>query len=392
MLQYDCLMADETTSNPVVEEQYAGEGTGVEQEIDEFEADGGLKPWDPEKIRVSTKSFSLRNVVDMIANDDLDLAPDFQRNKVWKPRQKSRLIESLLLQIPLPAFYFAEDTDGMLRVVDGLQRLSTIYSYARDESFTLRDLEYLGGESDKHFSELSTALQRRLLNAQIVVHVIDPSTPPDVKYDIFKRINTGGDPLNSMEIRHSMSKPRSREFLKKCISSPDFDEATGGRLRDHVRMQDREAVLRFMAFRLLDSIPDYENHGSLESLLTWANTQLDNPEAVSDRQLESLFHSFEKAMKNALVVFGPHSFRKWPNDTDRLMPINRAMFESWAAVLSEYDQVPLEGARAEIVALARQAMTDNTDYISSISSSTSDPKRVQKRFEVPRKIVSGLLR
>lgn len=374
-----------------LEEQYAGEGTGVEQETDDFELDEGPKPWDPEKIRVSTKSFSLRNIVDMIANDDLELAPDFQRNKVWKPRQKSRLIESLLLQIPLPAFYFAEDVDGMLRVVDGLQRLSTIYAYAREESFTLRDLEYLRDETDKRFSELSTALQRRLMNAQIVVHVIDPATPPDVKYDIFKRINTGGDPLNSMEIRHSMSKSRSRNFLKKCISSPVFDEATGGRLRDHVRMQDREAVLRFVAFRLLPNISEYDQFGSLDALLTWANTQLDDPNSVSDEKLESLFKSFEKAMKNALILFGQHSFRKWPNDTDRLMPINKAMFESWSVLLSDFDKKPLEAAQARIVGLARQAMTDDAEYISSISSSTSDPRRVRRRFSLPQEILSSVL-
>ena len=86
-------------------------------------------PWDPEDIRVSTRNFSLRNMIDMIAEGGLDLAPDFQRLHVWKPVQKVQLIESVLLQIPLPAFYFAEDATGVMQVVDGVQRLSTINDF-----------------------------------------------------------------------------------------------------------------------------------------------------------------------------------------------------------------------------------------------------------------------
>ena len=87
------------------------------------------RPWDPESIRVATNSFSLRNMIDLITEGSLDLAPDFQRLQVWKEVQRAQLIESILLQIPLPAFYFAEDAEGMLQVVDGVQRLSTIHDF-----------------------------------------------------------------------------------------------------------------------------------------------------------------------------------------------------------------------------------------------------------------------
>src|SRR5438105_4069803 len=103
--------------------------TGVEAE-DKQEAPP-LKPYDPEQIRVDPKTFSLRQILDMIDDEDLELAPDFQRLKVWTSIQKSRLIESVLLRIPLPAFYFSSDEAGALQVVDGLQRLSTIHDYVR---------------------------------------------------------------------------------------------------------------------------------------------------------------------------------------------------------------------------------------------------------------------
>ncbi len=384
--RYDGGMVDPPIE--VVEEQYAGQGTGVELEL-ETDADdrAGMKPWDPEKIRVTTKSFSLRNVLDMIDSDDLELAPDFQRNRVWKPRQKSRLIESLLLQIPLPAFYFAEDSDGLLRVVDGLQRLSTIHSYVRTRDFLLRDLEYLESEEGKRFDQLSQGLQRRLFNAQIVVHVIDPTTPDEVKYDIFKRINTGGEPLNAMEIRHCMSRARSREFLRRCVTSRAFDSATGGALRSHVRMQDREAALRFAAFRLLKEISRYDEFGTLERLLDWATTRLDDPNDLPSGALEELFADFERSMTNAKHVFGDHAFRKWPTSSDRYSPINRALFESWSVVLADYQPRQLLPVADRVVVLAREAMSENLEYIAAISTSTSDARRVRLRFLVPRQIL-----
>lgn len=374
-----------------VEEVFDGRATGVEVErASDTSAEEDVKPWDPEKIRVATKSFSLRNVLDMIDSEDIELAPDFQRNKVWKPRQKSRLIESLLLQIPLPAFYFAEDKDGLLRVVDGLQRLSTIHEYAREEAFQLKDLEYLQDEHGNSFEELSPPLKRRLLNAQIVVHVIDPSTPHEVKYDIFKRINTGGEPLNAMEIRHCMSRNRSRDLLKRCVASDAFNEATGFVLKDHIRMHDREAALRFIAFRRLGAIQEYDRFGSLEQLLDATTTAIDDAEKVSDEQLDQWFRDLERAMINARVIFGDHAFRKWPTTSEHKSPINRALFESWGVVLADFEQDALEKARDKVVAKARKAMTDNVEYISSISSSTADARRVRMRFSIPRQIMRSV--
>jgi hypothetical protein len=376
-------------ADSVREEVYGGVGTGVEAEVDSEDPANSVKPWDPERIRVSTKNFSLRNVLDMVESADLELAPDFQRNKVWKDRQKSRLIESLMLQIPLPAFYFAEDADGLLRVVDGLQRLSTIHDYVRREEFRLDELEYLASENGKTFSELTQVLQRRLNNAQIVVHVIDPTTPDAVKYNIFKRINTGGEPLNAMEVRHCMTRQRSRDFLRKCADSHEFQIATGGVLKDHVRMQDRECALRFVAFRLLGDIRGYDEFGTLEDLLDWAAAQLDDVSKIRPSDLDRLFAEFKQAMSSATLIFGEHAFRKWPTTSDNLSPINRALFESWAVTLVKYGAGDLMRARSQIVAETRDAMTGDGAYIGSISSSTSSPNRVRKRFETARAILES---
>ncbi len=205
-------------------------------EPEEFDKTAGA-PWDPNDIRVTTKPFSLRHIADMIADGELDLAPDFQRRMIWKNTQKSRLIESILLRIPLPAFYFNEERDGKLQVVDGVQRLTAIYEFARGplpsaaaqagESgrLLLEDLQYLGTLEGRSYDQLEPSLRRRFDNTQIFINIIDPQTPDALKFDIFRRINTGGSPLNSQEIRHCISNDASRKFLKRCVESAAFNKS-----------------------------------------------------------------------------------------------------------------------------------------------------------------------
>ena len=198
------------TETEVREEYFESQATGVEVETEVSPPLDEPEPWDPEKIRIHTKHYSLRQLVDMIADSDIDLAPDFQRHYVWKPRQRWSLIESLLLGIPLPSFYFNENTSGRLQVVDGVQRLTTIFQYVNKKVFKLGHVTYLHDLEGQGFDDLAAMFRRRLNSAQFVAHVIDPQTPYRVKFEIFRRINTGGSPLSAQEIRHCMSGGRSR--------------------------------------------------------------------------------------------------------------------------------------------------------------------------------------
>ena len=317
------------TESEVREEHFESHATGVEVEAEDSARPEEPEPWDPEKIRIHTKHYSLRQVVDMIAERDIDLAPDFQRQYVWKPQQRWGLIESLLLGIPLPSFYFNEDSSGRLQVVDGVQRLTTIFRYVTDRTFKLGKVTYLHELEGQGFDDLDTLFRRRLNSAQFVAHVIDPQTPYRVKFDIFRRINTGGSPLSAQEIRHCMSKTRSREFLKQLVSDQRFITATGGALRHHPRMADREVALRFVAFRLFTS-EDYAQHGSFDEFLGFVTDQIDDSDNQSLGQLRA---DFVRGMTSSYKVFGPNAFRKWPLGATRTSPINRALFESWGTVL-----------------------------------------------------------
>jgi hypothetical protein len=374
------------------EEYFENQATDVEAEsVGEPSPDA--RPWDPKQIRISTKPFSLRQVVDMITDGDIDLAPDFQRLYVWKPLQRSRLIESILLGIPLPAFYFNQNDSGELQVVDGVQRLTTLYRFARNEE-TLSDLEYLYHLEGHRFDGLDSLLKRRFQQTQIFVNVIEPQTPDDVKFDVFKRINTGGSPLTPQEIRHCMSRQRSRALLKTLIELPSFHDATAAAFQNERRMTDREVALRFCAFRHLRSFDDYRQFGSLDAFLLDFIRRLDaraeQEFALSDGDIETLTRDFDRAMRTASAVFGNCAFRKYPLWAKRRGPINRALFESWAVALADYQPEQLSPHKEAIVQKTRETMADY-QYNAAISQGTGDFSKVKLRFTTARTIIESAI-
>ena len=371
----------------VREEYFESQATGVEIEVEGHPPPDEPEPWDPEKIRIHTKHYSLRQLVEMIADGDIDLAPDFQRQYVWKARQRSGLIESLLLGVPLPSFYFNEDASGRLQVVDGVQRLTTIFQYVHEKTFKLGKVTYLHDLEGQGFDDLVALFRRRLNSAQFVAHVIDPQTPYRVKFDIFRRINTGGSPLSAQEIRHCMSGKQAREFLKRLATDQSFATATGGALQNHPRMADREVALRFVGFRLF-TVDEYAQHGSFDEFLSFVTEQLDD---AGSQSLDQLRDDFVCGMTNCYATFDEHAFRKWPWRADRKNPINRALFESWGTVLADHDENAVRNGAEGLVNRAREMMTNDVEFISSISSGTGDVRKVQTRLDKVRVAVKEVL-
>ncbi len=158
-------------------------------------------------------------VIRMIDYQSILLHPEFQRNLVWDPRRKSRLIESILIRIPLPSFYLDALNDENWSVVDGLERLNTLHEFLHNQ-FALSDMEFLGDIDGKRFSELPQAFQRRIEDTILSVYVIMPGTPPQAKFTIFRRLNTGGIVLSAQEIRHCTNPgiPNSRRPTSESIS------------------------------------------------------------------------------------------------------------------------------------------------------------------------------
>jgi hypothetical protein len=386
----------------VVEElDSLGRRTGVE--VDDEQASGTdqadhsgdaiREPFDPEQIDVVTRNTAVELLLSRIRTKRVDLHPDFQRQAgIWKPTVKSRLIESLLLRIPLPTFYAAEGDDDVWSMVDGSQRLTAIAQFIEPASIgqpplRLTDLEYLGKEyNGKTFEDLPGRLQTRLRETELIVHLIRRGTPEEVKFNIFARINTGGLPLSRQELRHALIPGKGRDILRDWAASDAFRSATGNSVRSE-RMVDREMILRFLAFRLTDPF-DYV----LDDFDRFLRDSMHKLNDLSDERVATLRSDFERAMAAAEDIFGEYAFRKLdPSGGRRRLPINKALFEAVSvnlALVSDEVVERLIAEREDVIRLFRRLM-GNVDFQAAISQGTGHPAKVQERFLRIRRAFEG---
>lgn len=336
------------------------------------------EPFNPSQIDIQAVQTTLDTLIKRLSHEEIDLQPDFQREQnLWNPTFKSRLIESLLIRFPLPAFYFDASNEDKWQVVDGLQRLSIIKSFVVDKKMKLNKLEFLKQFNNKTFDDLPRNMQRRIEEAQVTMYLIKPGTPPNVKISLFYRINTGGVQLNPQEIRHAVSQGvnngQSSKFLKEITETDVFQKV--GRVSGK-RMLDKELVLRFMALKLTN----YKDYRA--PMISFLNDAMEQLGRVEPRQLNSLRTDMLKALKLSYDIFGDNAFRKSLVKDDKSKALNRALFEAVTVLfseLSENDSQFLLKNKKDFVESFKQ-LFEYRKFYSSITISTTEPANVIYRF------------
>ncbi|MBI1401985.1 MAG: DUF262 domain-containing protein [Porphyrobacter sp.] len=339
------------------------------------------EPFDPAQIKISRRVVPINLIVDRIKYNEIDLQPEFQRKaRIWDRTRKSRLIESIMLRIPLPVFYVASDENENWRVVDGLQRLTTIYDFISQEiehNFRLKGLEYLTPFEDAAYNDLPRSIKRRIDETEINVNVIESGTPETVMFNIFRRLNTGGISLNSQEIRNALHPGPVRDFLKELVALPEFHLATDGGVRDE-RMGARELALRFCAFRLTSF--RYYNSADLDGFLNEAMRKIN---CMDETGRGELLADFREAMVRSHQLFGENAFRRTFSYQPRRSPINRALFESTAVPILD-----IESLRFRRMATSRELYQQkfydlliDDRFNRAISLSTGSRSAVIERFQ-----------
>lgn len=368
---------------------------GTEKELNDDSLKLMDKPFDPTKINIETKTPSLDTLIKRIFHKTVQLNTEsyFQRkDDLWDTVKQSRLIESILIRFPLPAFFFDATDDNNWLIVDGLQRLSSIRNFAVNKSLKLTKLEFLSHLNGLVWDDLGGDLQRVIEEAQVVIYKIMPGTPTDVKFNIFKRINTGGLILEPQEIRHALFQGKPALFIAELARTKEFLDATQKKIATH-RMLDRDFANRFLGFYLLG----IENYGTKEfgqDLDTYMSKAMAMINEKTESELNKIKSDFTEAMKLAHHIFGHEAFRKVYNDYKRLPPINKAIFDAIAtqfALISPESRAILKNHKTEFKKALKNLLAADPSFFISVTSSTGDKNRIIYRHTKVEELIKSII-
>jgi hypothetical protein len=372
------MMSDDIKDNDI-EEELGNED--IKSEI----------PFDPNDINITIIPRTIGQLVDMLEYDEI-LMPKFQRlPNLWTLREKSRFIESLMLNLPIPLFYFAEAEDKKWHVIDGLQRISTLEHFILGDtkktnsisknktSFKLENLEFKTEFNGEKWDKLPRDIQRRINTNQVTINLIGKGTPDQVKYNIFSRINQGGVPLKPQEIRTALFQGYKVDFIESLVSEESeqgkaFIKATDGSIPKR-RQEDLDFATRFIAFYILG----YERYEpDMDSFLTLGTKNI----PINKKEQGKIINDFNSAMVLAFEIFVDNAFRKLP-ENGRRKPINKPLFEvisvHFAKLNNEYKNKLIEN---KILFLSEhEDLQNDREFKNSISTGTANKDSVKERHE-----------
>lgn len=362
-----------------------------ESEI-EFE-DNGIDtsfdgPFDPNEIDVDIATVNLGSLLEQLEYNEIDLTPEFQRSSdVWSLVKKSRLIESVLLGLPLPSFYFSEDpTSNKLIIVDGLQRLCAFKDFCIDKKMKLKGLQFLLNLEGVSFNDLDRSQIRRIKSLKVTLNTLRKNTPVIVKFVIFQRVNSAGVPLNAQEMRNALCQGRATDLLKRMAGSESFIIATGNRVKPR-RMTDCDFTNRFLAFYL--QVYDYD--GKLDAFMS-KTLQVVN--GMEQDEISKIKKTFEKSMNVCHKLLEDTAFRRPdPDKPDEYLKINKAIFEVLSvsiAKLTDEDQEVLLNNK-NLFKEQLHTLFKNEQFIKSVTSGTAKVPQVDYRFKHVNEVIKQVL-
>jgi len=347
------------------------------EEIDGIQQSfGDLGEYPIDSVLIRTESRTVFDVVRRMEKGQYILDPDFQREFVWEADKQSKLIESAIMRIPLPVFYLAEQEDGKIVVVDGLQRLTTFHRFVEGK-FPLRGLK---GSSEafngSFFKDLAPKFQTRIEDTNLTLYLIDSKVPEQARLDIFDRVNSGVA-LSRQQMRNCLYVGDATRWLRTQAQSEAFLKATGGGINAKT-MRDREAINRFCGFYLLGVEGYGKVGGDMDEFLAEALRRMN---LLAQGKLNELAEKFQNSMLNNYLVFGQHAFRKHTTPEQSRNVVNISLFDVFSVLLADREQVWVDGQQQKIRELLYGLIT-NEDFLRAISLGTNSLTNVRSRFAI----------
>lgn len=374
-------------------------------ENDDIEFDDGDNNYEfqynkERKIFTHKAEYSVEHLHKMFKRGKLNLQPDFQRQFVWDKKKASSLIESLLLDVPIPVIYLAEDRGGTLLVIDGQQRLSSIFSFIDGnlpdgQTFKLIGLTILRDLNQKAYTDIDELFQDKLEECALSTITIKKESDYELQFEIFERLNTGSVKLNDQELRNCLYRGPYLNLLKKLSHDADYRYIMGLKGPDK-RMKDVEYVLHFGAFYH----QTYLKYEKVKQIRVFLNDEMKNFQNISEEDQEDFKAEFKKTVQINKSLFGNRSFRKIkcgdnenPNSVwKNTVVVNSSLFDVLMVSFLAYDKNlimrNLDALREAIISL----MTENQLFIDSIEKWTYAHDQVKRRFEIFNQTISSILR
>jgi hypothetical protein len=353
-----------------------------DQDLGEDDQDEPIN-FSSDERRLVTQSYDL-SVSTLLEqwNDQTLTLPSIQREYVWNTMKASRLIESLLLNVPIPVLYFAESGD-QYEIIDGHQRVSSIVQYVNNQ-FALTGLKVLGDEQrrGKRFHELPAGDQRRIRTRVVRAIIITEESHPAMKFEVFERLNSGSIALTAQEIRNSTHRGPFMELVKQLIHDKNFRSCIGSS-KPRKRMVDNELVIRFFTFSDLEETYKPPLQKFINNYCATKNKQ-------DDEKLEEDSERFLRATRNVFKVFGRGSFRLTDeNGVPLEKNINRALAETQLITLGRLPEEQVDSLSRELV-VRLGSLHKNEDFLDTIQRATGDRTRTQGRLRLYREAVKEL--
>lgn len=329
-----------------------------------------------EGILIEKNDRSLFEFYRWYKNGRLIIDPEWQRSYVWDQKRASKLIESFIIDIPIPVIYLAKNDQGNYEVIDGVQRLTSVFKFF-DGSFSLRGLELMPDLNKFTFSKLPIDKQNKLNDCTLRTFELSPQTSKNLLFIIFERLNTGGVALNEMEIRNCIYRGKLNDLIKNLVKLTEFTESINQRDLSR-RMSDRSLVLRFLAFYERGHL---KAQSGLKSFLNEFSEIYRNP---SQSKIEEFEKQFKKAMKATFTVFGPNAFRLRRQDAkgggEWSSKINASVFQVIAVSFTQYDLIQITQRADQIFEEYLDMITVDNQWVDGITKTTGEASRIRYTF------------
>lgn len=331
----------------------------------------------------------IKDIISSIEDGTIVLTPDYQRNYLWDNKKSSKLIESVLLNIPIPVIYASEEKGGKWNIIDGLQRLNTLRRFYKNE-FKLTGLEVLTELNGKKYSDLSDNLKGKIDRGDLSIILLLDTSSPDIQYDIFMRLNSGAVQLNEQELRNCLYRGKLNDLIKnEMIYNEEFRQIFNLKNR-HKRMMDVETILRYLAFsdnynKEEHKINNYD--GRIKNII---NNFMIKYQNADDETLNIIKNKFYDNIHKCKLIFEETAFKKTNNSGRFDTRINRPLYETIMICFEKYTIDELLKKKIPIK-YETECILKLPEFNDLISTATGNTQKTNKRISMYAQLLEDIM-